>query len=121
MPALLRGPLPVHPVAHDRRIDVEKRLANRPHKGEIALKVAAVEIIEKNAAGAARLIAMRQVEIVVAPFFEARVALGIVADAGGGERPVKGIRGIGIGIDRGQIGADDRARLGLQSAGRAGA
>ena len=59
--------------AHDRRIDREERLADLAGEGEIALPVAAVEIIEEDAADAARLVAMRQEEILVAPFLEPRV------------------------------------------------
>ena len=61
--------------AHDRRIDAEERLADRADEGEIALPVAAVEIIEEDAADAARLAAVLEKEILVAPFLEARVAV----------------------------------------------
>src|SRR5438552_11354572 len=78
---LRRGPRPVHALAHDRREHREKRVADRPDKREIALPIAAVEIIEKDAAGAARLAAMRQIEILVAPLFEAFIGVRLVAGA----------------------------------------
>src|SRR5205823_5644888 len=65
--ALFGGPRAVHPCPRDRRKDREKRFADRPDKSEIAFPVAAREIVEENPAGAARLAAMWQVEIVVAP------------------------------------------------------
>src|SRR5947207_6821927 len=102
---LRRGPRPVHALAHDRREHREKRVADRPDKREIALPIAAVEIIEKDAAGAARLAAMLQIEILVVPLSEAGIGIRLVAVAGCGERRVK-LFGCGrIGIDRGQVGA----------------
>src|SRR6185369_12166815 len=70
MATLFRRPRPVHPLPNDGGIDLEKRLADTAAERKIALPVAAVEIIEKDAAGAARLVAMWQEEILVAPFLE---------------------------------------------------
>ena len=89
MAALLVGPGQPHARPHDRRIDLEKRLADGANKGEVALPIAAVEIIEKDAAGAARLVAVRQKEILVAPGLEAGIAFGVVAIAGVREGRVK--------------------------------
>ena len=58
------------------RIDVEEGLADVAREGEVAREVAAVEIVVEDAADAARLAAVRQEEIVVAPFLEARVVAG---------------------------------------------
>src|SRR5437868_10936604 len=76
---LLRRPRPVHPRPHDTREDREKGFPDCPDEGEIALPAAAVEIIEKDAADAARLTAMRQIEIVVAPFLEPDIGVRLVA------------------------------------------
>src|SRR5262245_39594308 len=76
--AFLRRPALVHVPAHQLGIDLQKRLADIAGEGEVALEVSAVEIVEKNAAHAARLAAVRQVEILVAPFFEARIVGRIV-------------------------------------------
>src|SRR5437870_7098321 len=67
---LLRRPGPVHPRPHDTREDREKGFPDGPDKGEVALPISAVEIIEKDPADAAWLLAMRQIEILVAPFLE---------------------------------------------------
>src|SRR5579863_5616359 len=92
--ALFGGPGGVHPGPRDPRIDREKRLAHAPHKGKVAVPVAAVEIVEKDPAGAARFAPMRQVEIIVAPRLEARMALRIVTVAGGLEGGVEVFRGL---------------------------
>src|SRR4029077_11052520 len=52
---LLRCPGEPHPGPHDFWVDREKGFADRAKKGEIALPVAAVEIVEKDPAGTARL------------------------------------------------------------------
>src|SRR5206468_9540751 len=103
--ALLGRPPGVHPRPYDRRKDREKRFAHRPDKGEIAVPVAAREIIEENPAGAARLATMRQIEILVAPGLEAGVAIGVVARARRREGAVEFFGGRGIGVDRGEVGA----------------
>src|SRR6185503_2717886 len=78
---------------------------DRANKGEIARPVAAVEIVEKDPAGAARFAAMRQIEILVAPRLETLVAFGVVAGAGGLQRGVEFPGGLLVGIDRSEVGA----------------
>src|ERR1700722_5383474 len=108
---LLRVPGQTHTRPHDRRIGGEKCLADHADKSEIALGVAAIEIVEENPAGAAHLVAMRQKEIFVAPFLVLCVGVWLVSVAGGGERGMKrGSRRL-IGIDRRQVGAAAKPRL----------
>src|SRR5580704_9621251 len=76
----------VHVPAHQPGIDLEERLADAAGEGEVAREVAAVEIVEEDAAHAARLAAVRQVEVFVAPLLEARIIAGVVAVAGGLQR-----------------------------------
>src|SRR5581483_10410972 len=66
--------------ARDRQVRVEERLARVAHEREVALGIAH-ELIEEQPAHAARLAAVREVEVLVAPFLEARVELGVVAIA----------------------------------------
>ncbi len=101
MAALLVGPGQPHPRPHDRRVDLEKRVADRTNKGKVALPIAAIEIIEKNPASAAPLVAMFEKKIFVAPFLKPRVAFGIVIIAGMAESRVKGIFRRRVRIDRG--------------------
>src|SRR6185312_11618020 len=82
MLAVLLGPAFLHVAPDERRIDVEEGQSDVARKGEIALPIAAVEIIVEDAADAARLAAMLQEEIFVAPLLEARVIAGIVRVAG---------------------------------------
>ena len=56
------------------RIDVEEALADGAREGEIGLRVAGPQIVVEDAADAARLVAVLEVEILVAP--------GLVADVG---------------------------------------
>ena len=62
-----RGPRLVHVSAHDLRVDGEEGLADVAGEGEVALEIAAVEIVIEDAADAARLAAMGQIEVFVAP------------------------------------------------------
>src|SRR6202035_1300897 len=76
MAALLVAPGLGHPRPHDPRIGRAECLADPADEGEIALPSiglgaglgATIEIVEEDAAGAARLVAVRQEEILVAPF-----------------------------------------------------
>ena len=105
MAALLLGPGEPHPRPHDGREHAEESLADRADEGEVALLVAAVEIIEEDPADTARLAPMLQKEVFVAPFLEALVAVAVVGCAGGGEPGMEFLcRGL-VGVDRGQIGA----------------
>ena len=56
-------------------------------------------LVEEDAARAARLAAVRQEEIAVAPFLEARVVARVVAVAGGAERGVE-VGRVGEGLRR---------------------
>src|SRR5262249_59862548 len=56
----------------DRQVSVQKMIAAIPHEGEEGPK-ATFQVIEENAADAARLLAMGKVEILVAPLLEPRV------------------------------------------------
>ena len=89
MSALLGGPGLVHPLAHDLRVHHEKGLADGADESEIARPIAAVEIVEEDAAGAARLAAMRQIKVFVAPFLEAGIGVRLITVAGPGERGVE--------------------------------
>ena len=110
-------------VAHDLRINGEKAFTDIAGEGEILVPAAvigiagAVEVIVENAANAARLIAMRQEEIFVAPFFVARVIGDRMPFAGAAHRRMESLR-VGIvlraaRIEHGrQIGAAAKPRLG---------
>src|SRR5258708_3595067 len=106
------GPGLVHVPADQARIDLEEGGTHLADEGEIALPVAGVEIVEEDAADAARLAAMGKIEIVVAPLLEARVVAGVVAAAGGSKRLVKH-RGVAlVRHHRRQIGAAAEPALG---------
>src|SRR5215472_2753243 len=105
MTPLLRRPRKPHPRPHDFRIHREEGLADRAQKGEVAFPVAAVEIIEKDPAGAARLPAMLDKEVVVAPRLEAVVARLVIGRARARQRRVK-LRGrSSVRVNRGEVGA----------------
>src|SRR5690606_11319638 len=50
----------------DRQVRVEEAVADRAHVGEVAVEVA-VQVVEEQAADAARLLAVLEVEVLVAP------------------------------------------------------
>ena len=79
---LFVGPGFVHVCGDDFRINVQKCLAHILGEGEVGLPVTAVDIIIENPADAARLVPVRQEEILVAPFLELRIVLGVVLIAG---------------------------------------
>src|SRR5207302_842148 len=64
MAALLGRPGKPHARPHDRREDSEKGLADGADKGEVALPVAAVEVIEKDAAGPKARVVRRTRDVV---------------------------------------------------------
>src|SRR6185312_4272803 len=68
------------PSPHDRQIGLEERVTRVAHEGEVARGIA-LQLIEEDAAHAARLAAVREVEVFVAPLFVARVVRGVVAIA----------------------------------------
>src|SRR6266545_2028449 len=53
------SPAALHVSPNDRRIDVEECTADILHESKIGVPVAGIEIIEEDAADAARLVAMR--------------------------------------------------------------
>src|SRR5579875_1578471 len=67
MPALRLGPARVHMPPHDGGIGGEKGAADILHKGEATLPVTALQIVEEDAACAARLAPVLDEEILVAP------------------------------------------------------
>src|SRR6478735_269032 len=66
--AFFFGPGFAHAAADDLRLDVEKGFAHAFGESEIPLPLAAVVMVVKNTANAARLTAMGQPEIGVGPF-----------------------------------------------------
>src|SRR6266852_443325 len=121
--ALLRRPRLEHVPADQHRVDGEEGFADIVGEGEVALPAAAVaaavEIVEEDAADAARLVAVLEEEILIAPFLEALVVVGIVRIARGLERGMKITRIGFVREHRGEIGAaaepsfagDDMARV----------
>jgi len=59
--------------ADDFGVDIQKSLAYILGEGKVVIPVATIEIVVKNAANAAGLLTMRDVEIFIAPFFKFRV------------------------------------------------
>src|SRR5476651_59405 len=86
MLALGRSPRLVHVFAHDRWIGLEERLADVAREGEVLVEVV-LEIIIEDAADAARFVPVREIEVFVAPFLEARIVAGVVRVA----RPLEGV------------------------------
>ena len=68
--------------AHDREVGLEVRVAHAAHEGEGGREAALVEVVEEQAADAARLAAVAQEEVLVALLLEARVGLGPEGGAG---------------------------------------
>src|SRR5262249_606238 len=64
------------PSLHDRKIGGQKGVAHRAHEPERKIEVALGEVVEEDAADAARLVAMLQVKVAGAPGLEARIAVG---------------------------------------------
>ena len=75
-------PASSHVPSDDVGIDVQKCESHRLGEGEIPLPVAGVQPVVEDAAHAARLAAVRQEEVLVAPLLEARVIGGVEAVAG---------------------------------------
>ncbi len=61
---------------HDRQVGRQERIADRTRHRERGLDVGFADVVEEHAADAARLLAMLQEEVLVAPGLVARVALG---------------------------------------------
>src|SRR6202043_2513758 len=87
--ALLLGPGELHPLPHNGREHGEESLADRADEGEVALLVAAVEIIEKDPADTSRLSPMLEKEVFVAPCLEALITVAAVGCAGRRKRGMK--------------------------------
>src|SRR5690606_5472626 len=64
----------------DRRIRVEEGIPDRARERERPLEARLVQVVEEDAADAARLVAVLQEEVVVAPLLEARVP--VLAEGG---------------------------------------
>ena len=66
----------------DFGINIDKGAPYILREGEICIPITAVEMVEKNAACAARFIAVRQKEVIIAFFFESRIVsrIMLVAD-----------------------------------------
>ena len=65
--ALGLGPGLAHPAADDGRIDVEEGLAHVAGEGEVARRSRRCVVVVEDAADAARLVPVRQEEVLVAP------------------------------------------------------
>src|SRR3546814_5967873 len=70
--ALLLGPGLRHVAAHQGGIDLQEGAADVLSEGEVALTVAAVEVVVENAADAACLAAVGTEGVLVAPLLEGR-------------------------------------------------
>src|SRR5690606_33182197 len=60
---------------HDRRVGVEEGIADRAQQREAVREAALVQVVEEDAADAARLVAVLQKEVFVAPALEARIEI----------------------------------------------
>ena len=111
MDPLGRGPRAVQMAPDQARVDVEKRLADGADKPERPLR-SVLEIVEEDPADAAVFAAVRQIEVLVRPRLEARIAVGVKRRAGlleaGMKRPGVGV----VGHDRVEIGAAAEPRPG---------
>src|SRR3546814_634779 len=101
-----------HVAAHQGGIDLQEGAADVLSEGEVALPVAAVEVVVENAADAACLAAVGNEEVLVAPLLEARVEVGGVAVAGVLQGGVEVRRVLLDRIHRIEIGAAAEPRLG---------
>src|SRR5262249_32202289 len=72
--AVRLGPRRKHVAADDLRIDAQEGAADALREGEVSLPVSRVEIVVEDAADAAHLLAVGQIEILVAPGLEAGIA-----------------------------------------------
>src|SRR5271167_3537046 len=105
MAPLLGRPGKPHPLPHDGRINRQEGFADRAKKGKVAFPIAAVEVVKKNPAGAARLAPVLQEEVFVAPRLEAGIAIAVVGGAGVGEGSMEFIDGSRVRVNRGEVGA----------------
>src|SRR5437868_15171294 len=94
-----------HPPTYDLGINIGKCQPHTLGKGEIFLPIAAVVAVEEDSARAARLFAMRQVEILIAPFLVLGVRVGPERIAGALHCSMKIRLVFGVGIYRREVGA----------------
>ena len=121
--AVRLGPGAAHAAAHDGRVGVQEGKAHVPGEGKVLGGAFAVQVVVEDAAEAARFVAVREVEVAVAPRLEFRVVAGVVPVAGGLEAGVEGggvlLRGGGFGAHGRDVtaaaepamGGDDHARV----------
>ena len=103
MVALFRRPGLVHLLPDNFREDIEKGDANVARKREIVLPILRLKIVIKNATNAARLISVRNKEVLVAPFGKSRIVACIMFIAGRLQCRVELSLFIVVGINRRQI------------------
>src|SRR5207245_10097383 len=73
----------IFPALDNGKIGREKMIAHAAREPETSVEAAVVQVVEENPADAARLAAVLQIEVLVAPAFET----GIVVGAESRERP----------------------------------
>ena len=83
-------------MAGDLRIDVQEGLADVAREGEVALPVTGIVVIVEDPADAARLVAVRQEEVVVAPGLVARMPGRVVPVARGLQGGVEAAGVVGL-------------------------
>src|SRR4029077_11471453 len=91
-----------HPGPHNFRVCDEKSVTDGAKKREVALPVAAVEIVKKDPTGAARLSPMLDKKVFVAPCFEAAIARAVVGRASAGESSMEFLDRRRVGVNRGK-------------------
>ena len=80
------------PALDDRHVGGEEALADAAHEREAGVEAELGQVVEEDAADAARLVAVLEEEVLVAPALEARVLLGaerrerVAAACGGSAR-----------------------------------
>ena len=87
----------------DRYVRIQKRIADGALHGEALSKTGLMKVIEEHAADAARLVAMLQIEIFVAPLLEARVFVGAEGFERALARRVEVMRVLLVSVVRRQI------------------
>jgi hypothetical protein len=77
----------------DGQIGVSIAVPDRLHKGEAVVKIRGVQVVKEQTADAALLVAVLEIEVVIAPFFIARIDFFAERQTqiAGGTMPVDGI------------------------------
>src|SRR6185437_4491412 len=70
----------------DRRVHRQESVADRAREGEAPVEAFGVEVVEEDAADAARLLAMTQIEVIVAGALHLRIERGAVRRERGAAR-----------------------------------